>query len=41
MAPGERNKFAALMFEPEVLQKQMYYFEISAYDIVVTFWPPQ
>jgi len=39
MAPEERNKFGAPMFEPEVFQKQMYYFEISAHDNVVTFWP--
>jgi len=37
MAPGERNKFGAPMFEPEVFRKQMYCFEKSAYDIVVTF----
>jgi len=28
------------MFEPEVSRKQMYCFEKSAYDIVVTFWLP-
>jgi len=41
MAPGARNTFAAPIFEPEVFQKQMYCFEKSAYDTVVTFWPPQ
>jgi len=35
-----RNKFGDPMFEPEVFQKQTCCFEISAYDIVVTFWPP-
>jgi len=40
MAPGARNKFGASMFETEVFRKQMYCFEKSAYDIVVTFWPP-
>ena len=40
MALGEKNKFGALMFQPEVFHKQMYYFEICAYNIVVTFWPP-
>ena len=33
------NKFGAPMFEPEVFWKQMYCFEKSAYDTVVTFWP--
>ena len=37
---GPRNKFHAPMCEPEVSQKQMYCFEKSAYDIVVTFWLP-
>ena len=41
MAPGERNKFGVPVFESEVFRKQMYSFEKSAYDIVVTFWPPQ
>ena len=36
MAPGERNKFGVPVFEPEVFRKQMYSFEKSAYDIVVT-----
>jgi len=40
MEPGEWNKFGAPMFEPEVFRKQMYCFAKSAYDIVVTFWPP-
>jgi len=40
MAPGARNKFGAPVFEPEVFRKQMYCFEKSAYDIVVTFWSP-
>ena len=40
MAPGARNKFDAPMFEPEISRKQMYRFEKSAYDIVVTFWLP-
>jgi len=40
MAPGARNKFGAPMFEPEVFRKQMYCYEKSAYDIVVTFWSP-
>jgi len=40
MAPGARNKFGAPMFELEVFRKQMYCFEKSAYDIVVTFWSP-
>jgi len=35
-----RNKFGAPMFEPEVFRKQMYCFEKSAHDIVVTFWQP-
>jgi len=38
MAPGVRNKFGAPMFEPEVFRKQMYCFEKSAYDIVVTWF---
>jgi len=38
MVPGARNKFDASMLEPEVFRKQMYWFEKSAYDIVVTFW---
>jgi len=37
MAPGERNKFGVPVFESEVFRKQMYSFEKSAYDIVVTF----
>jgi len=41
MAPGETNKFGDPMFEPETVRKQMYCFEKSAYDIVVTFWPPR
>jgi len=41
MAAGERNKFGAPMFELEVFRKQMYCFEKSAYDIVVTFWALQ
>ena len=42
MAPGERSKFGAPMFEPEVFQKQMYRVETSTCDIVRTFWrPPQ
>jgi len=40
MAPGETNKFDDPMFEPEIFRKQMYYFEKTAYDIVVTFWSP-
>jgi len=28
------------MFEPEFFRKQMYCFEKSVYDIVVTFWLP-
>jgi len=28
------------VFEPEVFRKQMYFFEKSAYHIVVTFWVP-
>jgi len=41
MAPGARNKCGVPTFEPEVFRKQMYCFERSAHDIVVTFWPPQ
>jgi len=41
MGPGERNKFGDPIFEPEVLRKQMYCFEKSSYDIVVTFWLPE
>jgi len=37
MAPGEKNKFGAPMFETEVFRKQMHCFENCAYDIVVTF----
>jgi len=40
MARGERNKFDAPMFEPEVFRKQMYCFEKSAYDLGL-FGPPQ
>jgi len=35
-----KTKFGPPMFEPEVFRKQMYCFAKSAYDIVVTFWPP-
>jgi len=34
------NKFCGPMFEPEFFRKQMYCFEKSVYDIVVTFWLP-
>jgi len=37
MAHGERNKFGAPMFGPEVFRKQMYCFEKSSYNITVTF----
>jgi len=40
MAPGERNTFGVPLFETEVFRKQMYCFEKSAYDIVVSVWPP-
>jgi len=41
MAPGARNMFGAPIFEPhEVFRKQMYCFEKSACDIVVTFRSP-
>jgi len=40
MARRARNKFGSPMFESEVSRKQMYCFEKSAYDIVVTFWSP-
>jgi len=38
MAHGARKKFGAPMFELEVFRSQMYCFEKSAYDTVVTFW---
>ena len=38
--PRARNKFGARMFEHEVFRKQMYCFEKSAHDIVVTLWSP-
>jgi len=40
MVPGERNKFGAPMFEPELFQKQMYSIEESNCDIVRIFWQP-
>ena len=42
MAPVERNKFGAPMFEPEAFRKQMkaYCFEKIGYDIAVTFCRP-
>jgi len=30
MVPGERSKFGAPMFEPEIFRKQIYCFEKSA-----------
>jgi len=36
-----RNKFEALVFEPEIFRKPMYCFEICACDIFVAFCPPQ
>ena len=40
MAPGARSEFGALMFELEVLRKQMYCIEESTCDIVGTFRRP-
>jgi len=40
MAPGVENRSGAPMFEPELFRKQMYCFEKSACNIVVTFWSP-
>ena len=40
MAPGERSKFGAPVFELEVFRKQMYWIEESTCDIVETFRAP-
>jgi len=37
MAPGERSKFGAPMFEPEIFRKQIYFTEESTCDNVGTF----
>jgi len=37
MAPREKSKFGAPMFEPKVFQKQIYCTEESTCDIVGTF----
>ena len=41
MAPRARNKFGALMFEPELFQKQIYSIEESTCDIAGTFRCPR
>ena len=40
MAPGERNKFGAHMFEPEVFRKQMYCFEKKCFWHCCDFLAP-
>jgi len=40
MAPGERNKFGAPMFEPEVFRKQMYCFEEKCFWHCCDFFAP-
>jgi len=40
MAPGAKNKFGAIMFEPEVFRNQMCWIEQSFCENVGSFWSP-